>query len=318
METKKIAYYNMPSGIDYERSLLHEWNVKDVELVDQKGSDILKDLHDYDGLVTEYTLISREILEKLPNLKIIALQSIGYDEIDVNAARELGIDVTNAPGYCAEDVATHAMALLLSLVRQISFFNEETHKGNWDCFAGKKMFRLSGKTAGLVSFGNIPQKVAPMLQGFGIHVVSFDPGRTQEFMQERGVIKCDTLDELLEQSDMVFLHTPLLKNTMHMINKETIGKMKDGAFIINVSRGALIDETSLLEALKRGKIAGAGLDVLENEKERTSELFLMPNVVITPHVAFLSEDSLKQSRKMALEQLVMKLVKNEKPTLLVN
>jgi D-3-phosphoglycerate dehydrogenase len=137
-------------------------------------------------------------------------------------------------------------------------------------------------------------------------------------MKQRGVKKCENIEMLLEQSDYVFLHTPLFDSTFHMINKDTIQKMKNGAILINVSRGALIDEEALIDALKNKKLAGAGLDVLENEKERNSELINFNNVIITPHAAFLSEDSLKQSRRMALEQLVQKLIREEVPTCLVN
>lgn len=318
MKTKKIVYYNMPSGIDYETELIKEWNISNIEIVNKQGRDVVADLQGYQGLVTEYTDMPKEVLKKLPELQIIALQSIGYDEIDVKAARDLKIDVTNAPGYCAEDVATHAMALLLGVVRQITTFHADVQKGNWNCFAGMAMHRLSGKTAGLISFGNIPQKLTPMLQGFGVNVVSFDPGRDENFMKQRGVKKCENIEMLLEQSDYVFLHTPLFDSTFHMINKDTIQKMKNGAILINVSRGALIDEEALIDALKNKKLAGAGLDVLENEKERNSELINFNNVIITPHAAFLSEDSLKQSRRMALEQLVQKLIREEVPTCLVN
>ena len=317
-KVKKVAYYNMPGDVSYEESLLKEWNISDLELDLIKGNDPKTDLKGYQGLVTEYTLFPRELLKQLPDLKIISLQSIGYDEIDVKAAREFGIDVTNAPGYCAEDVALHAMALLLSLTRQIPLFNAQTHEGKWDCFAGRTMHRLSGKKAGLISFGNIPQKVAPMLKGFDIQVSAFDPGRSAEFMAQQGVEKCDTLEQLLETSDFVFLHTPLFPATYHMINAQTLAHMKPDALIINVSRGSLIDEPALIQALKEQRLAGAGLDVLEDEKNRGTELFSLPNVIITPHAGFLSEESLKQSRQMALKQLVKRLALDEKPALLVN
>lgn len=315
---KKVVYYNMPGDIEYEKNLLKEWNIQDIELVQMKGNNLPEDIKEFEGLVTEYTQISEDILSKLPKLKIISLQSIGYDEIDVKAARKYGIDVTNAPGYCSEDVATHAVALLLSLVRQIPLFNHETHEGKWNPYAGSIMHRLSGKKAGLCSFGNIPQKEVSMLKGFGIQVCSFDPGRDRNYMAERGVEKCETLEQLLQISDFVFLHTPLFPETYHMIDESALSLMKKGAVLINVSRGALIDQTALEKALKSGKLSAAGLDVLEDEENRHTELFNMDNVVITPHAAFLSEDSLKQSRCMALEQLVSRLSRGTRPELTVN
>lgn len=318
MNKKKVAYYNMPGNLDYEKELLKIWKVDNIQLENVRGSDIIHSLLEYNGLVTEYTILTEETLKQLPNLEIIALQSIGYDEIDVESARKLQIDVTNVPGYCSEDVALHAMALFLNLVRQISIFNNSTHQGKWDINIGKVMHRLSGKTAGLISFGNIPQKVTLMLKGFGINVISYDPSKEEAFMKQMDVKKCNTLVELLNQSDFIFLHTPLKSNTIHMINKQTIEEMKDGVILINVSRGALIDEVALIEAIKNEKFSGVGLDVLENEQNRNEELFKFSNVIITPHVAFLSEDSLKQSRRMALEQLVLKLSKSKSPTLIVN
>lgn len=313
---KRVAYYNMPGDITYEQQLLSEWNVDGIQLEEVKGNQLIHDLQGYQGLVTEYTVITEENLRQLPELEIIALQSIGYDEIDVKAARKCNIDVTNAPGYCAEDVATHAMALLLSIVRQITLFDKEVHDGIWNPFAGNVMHRLSGRTAGLISFGNIPQRLVPMLKGFGIRIVSYDPVVEEDFMKERGVEKCGTLQDALEQSDFVFLHTPLLPETRHMMNEQSIAYMKPDAILINVARGALVEEKALLKALQEKKILAAGLDVLEGTYKE--ELLALPNAIITPHVAFLSEDSLMQSRRMALEQLVMKLVQGDTPTLLVN
>lgn len=321
MSEKKVAYYNMPRGIDYEEELLREWGIQDIRLTDiprKDGVSTEDALKDYDGIVTEYTLLSEETLRALPRLKIIALQTIGYDEIDTAAARNLGIDVTNAQGYCAEDVATHAMALLLGLIRQIPMFDREVHNGRWNPFEGKNMNRLSGKTAGLVSFGNIPQKLTPMLQGFGVNISAFDPGKSKEFMEKFGVEKSGSLEELLKKTDFVFLHTPLTSQTRHMINEKTVGYMKEGALLINVSRGGLIDEKVLVRGLEQKWIAGAGLDVLEDEENRTTELLRFPNVIITPHTAFLSEESLKQGRQIALKQLVKKLSFGEQPDNIVN
>lgn len=315
---KKVAYYNMPGDIAYEKELLNLWKIDDIELYQVKGANIEESIADYDGLVTEYTRISEEVLSRLPKLKIISLQSIGYDEIDTGAARRYGVDVTNAPGYCAEDVATHALSLLLAITRQLQVFDRDIQSGEWNTFAGQKMHRLSGKTAGLVSFGNIPQKMVKMLQGFGIKVLAFDPAKDKQFMEGFGVEKCDTLEMLLQQSDFVFLHTPLNPDTYHMINKSNIGNLKDGAILINVARGPLVEEKALTEALKSGKLYAAGLDVLEEEICDGREIFSLPNVLITPHSAFLSDDSLKQSRKMALSQLIQRLVNNKTPEYLVN
>lgn len=315
---KKVLYFNMPSGSGYEQELIKAWGVHGLEIVEMNGEFSPEVLQGYAGLVTEYIEIGEDVFKKTPDLEIIALQSIGYNEIDAVAAEKYNIAVTNAPGYCSEDVATHAMALLLSVVRQTAMFNREVKSGKWDCFSGIKMERLSGKKAGLISFGNIPQRVVSMLKGFGVEVYAYDMFKDADFMAQRGAIKVDDLKEILSICDYVLLHTPLVDETFHMINAETIACMKDGAILINASRGALVCEEDLISALKSGKIAGAGLDVLEDEQNRTSPLLEMDNVTITPHVAFLSEDSLRQSREMALKQLIERLCENKVPELCVN
>ncbi len=315
---KKVAYYNMPGDLQYENALLKEWEIDNLQLCQVTGCNIIKDIAGYQGLVTEYTIISEEILQRLPDLQIIALQSVGYDEIDVSAAERLHIDVTNTPGYCAEDVATHAMALLLSVVRQIPRFNRAVREGKWNPYIGSAMYRLSGKTAGIIAFGNIPQKLVPMLKGFGIHVIAYDPVKDKEFIESKGAVRCETGEAVLHAADFVFLHSPLNPATRHMIERVAISQRKDGAILINAARGALIDEDALLDALISGKLAGAGLDVLEDEVERNQKLIALDNVVVTPHAAFLSEDSLKQSRRMALKQLVIRLSEGKTPPFTVN
>lgn len=315
---KKIAYYNMPSGIDYELELLKKWNIKDIELSEIKGEFSPENLVGFSGLVTEYTHVGEETFKKAKDLKIIALQSIGYDEIDVIAAEKYNIAVTNAPGYCAEDVATHAMALLLSSIRQTAMFDSEVKNGTWNCFAGNPMLRLSGKKAGLISFGNIPQKIVSMLKGFNVEVFAYDKYKDAEFMKEKGVSKIEKFEDILSLCDYIFIHTPLIEETHHMFNAEAFSCMKDGAILINASRGALIDEPALVNALKNKKLSAAGLDVLEDEQNRNAELIAMKNVTITPHTAFLSEDSLKQSREMALRHLVQRICEDIMPDCCVN
>ncbi len=307
----KVAYYNMPNGLDFENELLREWKIPEEELSLEEvtGRDPVSDLKGYAGLVTEYTDLGEEQFSRLPDLRIISLQSIGYDEIDTKAARAHHIDVTNAPGYCAEDVATHAMALLLAFVRQIPMFDTAVRDGKWDPYQGRTMYRLSGKHAGLISFGHIPQIETKMLQGFGLEVGAFDPLKDAAVMEQLGVRRYDTLEDLLKDSDFVFIHTPLFPSTYHLIGEKELGCMKQNAVLLNVSRGAIVDEKALIQALKEQKIAGACVDVLEDEAAHDSELLKLPNTVITPHVGFLSEDSLKQSRRMALEELCRKLVK---------
>lgn len=317
-KNKKVIYYNMSGDLDYENQLLQEWNIDDLELIQVTGNNFIEDVKEAESLTLEYTQVDCNALKNLPNLKIIALQSIGSDEIDIECADREGIYVTNAPGFCAYEVASHVMALILDLNRQISVYAQAVKAGDWAPFSGHKIERLRGKTVGLVSLGSIPQALIPMLKGFGLNVVFYSPNKTDQDAARLGITRCDSLTGLLNISDIVSLHTPLLASTKHMMNEQTFLQMKDGAMIINTARGELIDESVLITCLKLNKISAAGLDVLANEHKHDSELIGMENVIVTPHVGFLSKQSLLDCRKIALEQIVMALSKGIKPRTALN
>lgn len=315
---KKVVYYNMPGDLGYENQLLNEWDINDLALIKITGNNLIEDVKDAESLTLEYTEVDADTLKRLPNLKIIALQSIGTDEIDINAADKAGIYVTNTPSFCAYEVASHVMALLLDLSRNISLYNASVKVGNWTPFISNELHRLKGKTCGLVSLGSIPQALIPMLKGFGIKIVFCHSSKTDVEAAQLGITKCNTLEELLSISDIVSLHTPLLPETEKMMNADTFSHMKDGAILINTARGGLIDEEALIQSLQSKKISAAGLDVLADEANHNSQLISMDNVIVTPHVGFLSTESLMECRKIALEQIVMKLSKGLKPTFAVN
>ncbi|WP_372881766.1 C-terminal binding protein [Psychromonas sp.] len=315
---KKVIYYNMQGDLNYETQLLKEWNVDDLELIQVTGNNLIEDIKDAESLTLEYTSVGSEALKHLPNLKIIALQSIGFNEIDIPAADAEGIYVTNTPGFCAYEVACHVMALLLDINRKISAYNHSVKAGNWNPFIGNEIHRLKGQTCGLVSLGSIPQALIPMLKGFGINVAFFDPVKTGEDAKKLDIIKCNSLDELLAISDILSIHAPLLPTTKNMMNGTAFSQMKEGAIFINTSRGDLVDEKALINSLRSGKISAAGLDVLVDEVNHDSELISMDNVIVTPHVGFLSKESLMDSKKIALEQIVMRLSKGIKPEFSVN
>lgn len=318
MIKKKAIYYNMPGDLEYERLLLKEWQVDDLELVQVTGTNLINDVKEAASLTLEYTEVNAEILKNLPNLKIIALQSIGTNEIDIETADKEGIYVTNTPGFCAYEVASHVMALLLDISRNISTYNASVKAGIWQPITGNQLHRLQGKTCGLVSLGSIPQALIPMLKGFGINVVFCHSSKTTEEADALGITKCDTLEELLAVSDIVSLHTPLLPTTKNMMDADTFSQMKDGAIFINTARGELVDEAALVNCLRSGKLSAAGLDVLADEANHQSELIALDNVTITPHVGFLSKESLQESKKIALEQIVMCLTRGVKPAFSVN
>ena len=321
----KILYFNIDDNLDYENSLLSEWGVKDLELIEIKDREYKKDFVSHvrdskaDGLVVEYEQVTKEVMDQLPDLKIVSLQSIGYNNVDIKAATEQGICVTNIPGFCAEEVSVHAIGMLIDLVRKITFLDKAVRAGKWDPLLGYKTYRLTGMTVGMVFFGEIPKAMVPVLKALGLKILVYAPTKTKDFLAEYGCEKAETLDELLQKSDFVSLHCPLIPDvTYHLIGEAELKKMKETAFLINTARGSVIEETALVKALKEGWIKGAGVDVIEDEANEKSELFELDNVVITPHAAFISEDSFYDGRKRALKQLVMLLSEKVTPSSLVN
>ena len=320
----KSVYFNIDDNLDYENSLLKEWGVEDLELVEIKDKEGKKSFVRHlqaekaEGLVVEYEQVTKEVMEQLPDLKIVSLQSIGYNNVDTKAASELGICITNVPGFCAEEVAVHAVGMAMDLVRKITFLDRSVRAGKWDPLLGYKTYRMSGMTFGLVFFGEIPKKMAPILKALGMKILVYAPTKTKEYLADFGCAKAETLEELLANSDFVSLHTPLTPETRHMISEPRLKLMKKSAFLINTARGSVVDEPALVKALKEGWIKGAGIDVIEDETNETSELFKLENTVITPHAAFVSEDSFYDARKRALKQLVMLLSWNKAPEYLVN
>ncbi len=321
----KVLYFNIDDTLEYEDSLLKEWGISDMELIEVKDKEYKKSFVDYindtkaDGLVVEYEQLTKEIMNQTPNLKIVSLQSIGYNNVDIKAATEHGICVTNIPGFCAEEVSTHAVGMMIDLVRKITFYDRSVRNGKWDPLIGYKTYRMSGMMCGLVFFGEIPKAMVPILKALGMDILVYAPTKTKEFLAEYGCEKAETLDELLEKSDFVSLHCPLIPDvTYHLIGEEQLKKMKASAFLINTARGSVVEEAALVKALKEGWIKGAGIDVIEDEANEKSELFQLENVVITPHAAFISEDSFYDGRKRALKQLVMRLSEKVRPSSLVN
>lgn len=322
--TPKAVYFNIDGDLGYEHALLEEWGVADrLELVEVKTADNAADTfvaaaQDADGAVVEYFEVTREVLERLPRLKVVSLQAIGVSNVDLAAASDHGVAVTNTPGFCSEDVALHTVGMLIDLVRKISFLDRSVRAGHWDPLLGPMPQRLSGRTIGLVYFGSIPRLMVPMLKAIGLRVVVFAPTKTAEYLAEYGVEKVDTLDELLRASDVVSLHTPLTPQTHHLIGARELELMKPTGYLINTARGAVVDEPALVAALRTGGIAGAAVDVIEDEDAEQSDLFGLENVVVTPHAAFVSEQSLADGRRIALSQLVQRLVDGRTPDNQVN
>jgi D-3-phosphoglycerate dehydrogenase len=212
----------------------------------------------------------------------------------MHAATKKNITVCNVTDYCLDEVSDHAMALLLSLARKVTFLNNKVKNGTWDFKIGSPIFKFSGHELGLLSLGNIAQKVAKKAQAFGLKVIAYDPFIPVEVAKELNVELVE-LEDLFRRSDYISVHTPLNESTRGMVGERQFKWMKKEAFIINTSRGPLIDEKALIHALDNGEITGAGLDVLEIEPiEGENPLLNMDQVILTPHVAWYSKESEKE------------------------
>lgn len=321
----KVLYFNIDDTLDYEKELLQKWGITDIELIEIKDKEYKKTFGEYvrdsgaEGLVVEYDKVTKEVMDMCPDLKIVSLQSIGYNNVDISEATNHHICVTNIPGFCADEVALHSVGFTIDLARKITYFDRTVQSGKWDPLLGYKTYRMQEKVFGMVFFGEIPKRMVPMLKAMGLTILVYAPTKTAEYLKEFGCEKAETLDELLEKSDFVSMHCPLIEGvTYHMMGEEQFKKMKDTAFFINTARGSVVDEKALVKALQEGWIQAAAVDVIEDEMTESSELFGLENCILTPHAAFMSEDSFYEGRRRSLEHLVQRLSKNERPTNLVN
>jgi D-3-phosphoglycerate dehydrogenase len=256
-----------------------------------------------DALLVTYAKITADMIGQMKRCRIVSRFGIGVDNVDIEAATRQGIVVTKVPDYCIDEVSDHAMALLLSLVRKIPFSNARAHAGRWEMPAVAPIHRLRGTVLGLVGFGRIPQLVAPKAKAFGLRVVASDPYVPQSVMDQAGVGKVE-FPELLKISDYISIHSPLLPETHHLFSTDVFRQMKPGALIVNTSRGPVVDEAALAAALDAKQIAGAALDVLEQEPPVGSPLFGRENVILTPHTSFYSVESLEELQTKAAEEVV--------------
>ncbi|MGC8576917.1 MAG: 2-hydroxyacid dehydrogenase [Thermoproteota archaeon] len=254
--------------------------------------------------------VSREVIDKMKNLKLIVTRSTGFDHIDVNYAKQKGILVSNVPGYGGIPVAEHAFALLLSGLRKIREANRSVMNGEWriDDFEGKT---IHGKTFGVLGTGSIGLNVCKIAKAFGANVIAYDILKREKEAAEIG-FKYVSFEQIIENSDVIVIALPLTKDTYHIIDEVNIRKMKDGVIIINVARGGLIDQKALTNALKSNKVAFAGLDVLEEEPPGKEEIIKLENVIVTPHIAWNTDYSKLFIAEKTVETIVNFL--NEKPT----
>ena len=292
----------------------------DLELVRlnaRTADDLFPAVADADALLVQWAQITRPVIARLERCKVISRYGIGVDMVDLEAAAERGIWVCNVPDYCIEEVSTHTLTCLLTLNRHLLTHNSHVKSGRWGGVPGGPPGRLSTQTLGIVGLGHIGREVARKATALGLSLLGFDPYLSAEKAAALGV-ELTSLEALLRRSDYVSLHCPLNAETRHLIGPAQLGWMKPGAYLLNLSRGAVVDQPALVQALASGQIAGAALDVLEQEPPAANDpLLQMDNVIITPHLASWSGAALIQLRRDTARNVVEAL-QGQQPRSIVN
>jgi glycerate dehydrogenase len=282
-------------------------------------AQILERAQEAEIVLVNKVILNRETISQLPKLRYIGVLATGYNNIDIEAAKERGIIVTNVRAYGPTSVAQQSFALLLALVNRAELHSDSVHNGEWTnapdwCYWKTPLVELAGKTMGLIGFGDIGSQVAQIAQAFGMNVIVYrkNPSRTQD-----DSVKLVSLETIFTESDVVSLHCPLTDETKEIINATHLAMMKPTAYLLNTGRGPLINEQELADALKRGVIAGAGLDVLSVEPPKADNpLLSAPNCIITPHIAWATFEARKRLLSMAADNV--KAFQNGSPVNVIN
>jgi D-lactate dehydrogenase len=319
----KIAFFEIE---DWEKSRVSEKFGKDVYLDEEKlDENKLPKENDFEIIsVFVGSQVTEKVLAHFPNLKFIATRSTGFDHIDLAACKKRNISVSYVPGYGDNTVAEFAFGLILSLTRKIYHGIDQIKETGSFSFEGLQGMDIKGKTIGIIGTGRIGKESVKIAKGFGMNVIASDPYPDEKFAKEQG-FEYAPLEKLLSSSDVITIHVPYMKETHHLINKDNIRLIKKGAYLVNTARGGIVETDALAAALEEGILAGAGLDVLEEESETKDEmeflrrgklkeeemktmlqnhmLMKMPNVLITPHNAFNSREALERILNTTLENI---------------
>ena len=299
-----ITDYVWPST-DPERAILEEAGAEVIIAPDGSEETLIELARDVDAIMTCFARVTDKVVRTATKCVVIGRFGVGTDNIAVDTATNLGIAVTYVPDYCIDEVSDHVLAILNTWNRKISIFDQSVKKNGWGHLGlTMRIMRLRGKTLGIVGFGRIGQAVAKKAIAFGMNVLAADPVVSEKTANEHGA-HLVSLEELLPQSDFVTLHAPLVPETHHLIGKVELELMKKESFLINAARGPLIDEDALYDALKNETIAGAGLDVMEdNVPPKDHPLLQLDNIIVTPHTAFFSQESTLELEQRAASEVV--------------
>ena len=310
-------------NIDVERNILENVGAQVIGLQSKSEDELLEVAPDCAAMINQYARVGHQTIERMQRCEVIARYGIGVDIVDVDAATEKGIQVTNVRDYCVEEVADHAIAMWLTLSRRLAEYDRATHKGIWQWQSGQPIHRIREQTMGVVSFGKIGQAISTRAKAFGVSVIAFDPYLPAEVATEQNV-ELVSKAELLSRSDYILMQAPMTPDTHHFLSDAEFKAMKPGAIVVNTGRGPTIDNQALYRALTDGHISAAGLDDPEEEPAKRTQwspsenpLFSLPNVLVTPHAAYYSEESILAARETAASE-VARVLTGEKPRFPVN
>jgi len=297
-----------------EEAVLGAAGFRFQRLVIRTEEDYLDRCRDAAGLLVFLGPFRRRVFEGLPRLRVIVRHGVGYDGVDLEAATDHGVVVANVPDYGTDEVANHAVALLLALARKLTRLDRQTRAGRWDCFAVGPITRLEGRTVGILGCGRIGSRVARKLGGFDVRLYGSDP-YVSAFPPG---VEPVSFERLLAESDYLTVHCPLTGETRGLLGREALARMKPTAVLVNTARGGIVDAAALAEALERGRLAAAGLDVVDPEPlDVASPLLRMEQVIVTPHAAWYSEEGRADLRRKSAEEAV-RVLRGERPLSCVN
>jgi len=310
-------------NVDIARAIIEGAGLELVAAQCKSEDDVIDVARDADAIIAQYATIGAKIINALTRCRVIARYGTGVDIVDVDAATRRNILVTNVPNdWCVNEVADHAMTLLLTLARKIRDYDQATRTGVWRWQTGQPIYRLRGRVLGLLSFGAIAKAIAARATGFGMRVIAHDPYMAAVDIAAHGATSV-SFDELIEQADYLMIQAPLTPETRNLFDEAQLHCMKTSAILVNTARGPIVNDRALYRALKEGWIAGAGLDDIEEEPAKlrdwkpTNPLFGLDNVIITPHAAYYSEEAIHTVRDFAAQEVV-RVLTGKPPLSLVN
>lgn len=317
MKYKVVKVDNRYEDIKVESDILNKVGADLIEYNLKDENKIIEATRDADGIIADLAAIGKKVLDSLEKCRVISKVGIGVDNIDISYATEKGILVCNVPDYCFNEVSDHAVSLILCCARKVCFLNSRVKKGFWGIEEAKPTLPLDQMTLGIIGFGKIARLVVKKALVFGFKIIIFDPYiDTQQYRNKK--INFVDLDTLLNKSDIVSIHCPATPETMKLFDIHKISKMKRNAFLVNTSRGAIIDNQALYLSLKENIIGGAAVDVYNPEPINPDDPILsLDNFVITPHFGFYSERSIMEVRKKSAENIA-RILSGKKPENVVN